>query len=167
VRGALLVLLLLPAETPVEVLFAPSGDARLLQTRVSAEVRGARKSVRVAMFHFTSERLLQALADRARADLSVRVLLDARQSDAALVARLRAAGADVRLVTPRGDEQTRFHHKYCVLDDRIVLTGSYNWTVQGDLSNHENLVLLRDDGAARAFAENFDRTWEDRDLSRP
>lgn len=167
-RAALfLALLPLPADPAVEVLFAPTGDARLLQARVGAEVRAARKSVRVAMFHFTSDRLVAALADRARSGVPVRVLLDARQSDDALLARLRAAGLDARRVSPKGDEQTRFHHKYCVLDDRIVLTGSYNWTVQGDQSNHENVVLLRDDAAARAFAENFDRTWEDRELSRP
>lgn len=168
-RAALLLLALLPApaDPAVEVLFAPTGDARRIQTRLAAEVRAARTSVRVAVFHFTSDRLVQALADRARAGLPVRVLLDARQSDDAFVARLRAAGLDVRRVTPRGDEQTRFHHKYCVLDDRIAITGSYNWTVQGDRSNHENVVILRDDAAARAFAEDFDRTWEDRELSRP
>ncbi len=168
-RAALLLLVCLPAsqEPTVEVLFAPTGDRRLLQTRLAAEVRAARTSVRVAVFHFTSDRLVAALADRRRAGLAVRVLLDARQADPAFVARLRAAGVDVRRVTPRGDEQTRFHHKYCVLDDRIAITGSYNWTVQGDLSNHENVVLLRDAAAARAFAQDFDRTWEDRDLSRP
>jgi len=169
VRAALAVLLLLPSpgEPAVEVLFAPTGDARRLQARAAAELGLARTSVRVAMFHFTSERLARALAERARAGVPVRVLLDARQSDAAFVGRLRGAGIEVRLATPRGDEQTRFHHKYSVLDDRIVLSGSYNWTVQGDMSNHENLVLFRDEAAARAFAENFDRTWEDPDLSRP
>ena len=163
----LLLALALPADPAVEALFAPTGDARLLQTRVAAEVRGARKSVRVAMFHFTSDRLVQALAERRRAGVGVRVLLDARQADDGFVTRLRALDLEVRRVTPKGDDQTRFHHKYCVLDDRIAITGSYNWTVQGDQSNHENVVLLRDEGAARAFAENFDRTWEDRELSRP
>lgn len=166
-RAALLVLLLLPAPSTVETLFAPTGDRRLIQTRLAVEIRGARESVRVAVFHFTSERLAAALSERRRAGLSVRVLLDARQSDDAFVARLRGAGIDVRRVTPRGDEQTRFHHKYCVLDDRIAITGSYNWTVQGDLSNHENVAILRDEAAARTFAEDFDRTWEDRELSRP
>ena len=167
-RAALLLLLLPVQEKPsVETLFAPTGDRRLIQTRLAAEIRAARSSVRVAVFHFTSERLAAALAERRRAGLSVRVLLDARQSDDAFVGRLRAAGLDVRRVVPRGDEQTRFHHKYCVLDDRIAITGSYNWTVQGDLSNHENVAILRDDATARAFAEDFDRTWEDRELSRP
>jgi phosphatidylserine/phosphatidylglycerophosphate/cardiolipin synthase-like enzyme len=164
----LLALLLPPSQEPaIEVLFAPSGDARLLQTRLAREIRSSSASVRVAMFHFTSERLVQALAERRRAGVAVRVLLDARQADDDFVARLRSLRLDVRKVSPKGDEQTRFHHKYAILDDKIAVTGSYNWTVQGDRSNHENVVLLRDGAAARAFAETFDRVWDDPDLSRP
>jgi phosphatidylserine/phosphatidylglycerophosphate/cardiolipin synthase-like enzyme len=74
---------------------------------------------------------------------------------------------EVRRVTPRGDERARFHHKYAVLDGKGVVTGSYNWTVGADMSNHDNIVLLRDAGAARAFREDFERTWNDRELSHP
>lgn len=117
------------------------------------------------MFHFTSRRLVAALAARARDGVSVRVLLDSGQADPDLVTALRRGGAVVRLVT--AGERARFHHKYAVLDGRIVVTGSYNWTVMGDIANHENLVVLRHRGAARAFEENFDRTWNDGALSHP
>ena len=73
---------------------------------------------------------------------------------------------EVRRVTPRGEE-ARFHQKYAVLDARLVVTGSYNWTVLGDVANHENVVILRHEPAARAFQENFEKTWEDKDLSSP
>jgi phosphatidylserine/phosphatidylglycerophosphate/cardiolipin synthase-like enzyme len=116
------------------------------------------------MFHLTSDRLVRALAARRRAGIPVRVLLDRRQADEDFVAGLRGEGLDVRLVTPRAEE-ARFHHKYAVLDARIVVTGSYNWTIQGDVANHENVVVLRNEPAARAFLEDFEKTWQDRELS--
>lgn len=156
--------LLSPRADDVAVFFAPTGDKRALEAEISRELRGAGRTIDVALFHFTSDRLARALAARRRAGVAVRILLDRRQADGDFVDRLRADGLEVRLVTPRADE-ARFHHKYAVLDARIVVTGSYNWTIQGDIANHENVVVLRNEAAARAFQEDFEKTWQDRELS--
>lgn len=161
---AAVLLALVQDEPRIDVLFAPSGDALRLQARVGAELRRARRSIDVAMFHFTSERLARALAERRRDGLRVRVLLDASQADPDFVRRLRAGGLDVRLVAPRA-EGARFHHKFAVLDEERVITGSYNWTYRADLASHENLVILRDVPSARTFRAEFERLWPD--ASRP
>ncbi len=170
-RGMIFLLAALPflpqGGSDVEVHFAPTGNSRLLEAEIAAEIGGARSEVLVAMFHFTSERLVRALAARRRAGVAVRVLLDLAQSDPDFVRGLRAGGLDVRRVVPRGGEVPRFHHKFCVIDSGIVVTGSYNWTVQGDRANHENVVILRDAEAARAFRANFEGVWADRELSQP
>ncbi|RPH47850.1 MAG: hypothetical protein EHM91_05160, partial [Planctomycetota bacterium] len=139
-----------PQDDPVVAHFAPTGERRALESAIRAEIRSAVRSIDVAVFHFTSERLVQALAERRRAGVAVRVLLDRRQVDPDFVRRLRAEGLDVRRVSPR-NEEARFHHKYAVLDAKIVVTGSYNWTVMGDIANHENVVVLRHAPAARSF----------------
>jgi phosphatidylserine/phosphatidylglycerophosphate/cardiolipin synthase-like enzyme len=165
--AALSTLLAVPSQERIEIHFAPSGVRRLLEERISAEIERARDEVVVAMFHFTSGRIVDALAARRRAGVRVAVLLDASQAEEGFIGRLRDLGMEVRRVTPRGDERARFHHKYAVLDGKGVVTGSYNWTVGADMSNHDNIVLLRDAGAARAFREDFERTWNDRELSHP
>jgi mitochondrial cardiolipin hydrolase len=143
----------------VDVHFSPG-----LQDRIAAELREARKTVDVAMFHFTSERLARALAARRRDGLRVRVLLDASQADPAFVARLREDAIDVRLAAPKA-EGARFHHKFAVLDEGRVITGSYNWTYRGDTLSDENLVVLRDVPAGRRFQAEFERLWSE--YSRP
>lgn len=163
--AAVLALALLQDAPDVEVLFAPSGDALRLQQRIAAELRTSKRSIDVAMFHFTSERLARALAERRRDGTAVRVLLDASQADPDFVKRLKADGLDVRLAAP--PDGARFHHKFAVLDEGRVITGSYNWTYRADLANHENLLLLRDARSAAAFRAEFDRRWNDPDLSRP
>lgn len=151
----------------IEAYFAPTGERRLLEERIGAELKRAEREVCVAVFHFTSDRLVHALGEARKRGVSVRLLIDAAQADEGVVGRLRARGVEVRRVTPRGDVQTRFHHKYGVLDGRTVVTGSYNWTVQGDMSNHENLVVLRDEKTAAAFRGDFEGVWNDAQLSRP
>lgn len=157
--------LLSSAEERADVRFAPTGRERALQGFIEDELNRAQSRIDVALFHFTSERLARALARRRADGVRVRLLLDAAQADPEFVKGLREGKVDVRLVTPEA-ENARFHHKFCVLDGRIVLTGSYNWTFQGDASNHENVVRLRDATLAAKFTENFEKVWNDKRLAR-
>lgn len=37
------------------------------------------------------------------------------------------------------------HHKFCVIDDEVVMTGSYNWTFFSESINRENMLVIRED----------------------
>jgi phosphatidylserine/phosphatidylglycerophosphate/cardiolipin synthase-like enzyme len=179
VRTLIVILLLLcPAPESARVEFAPTGDKRELEARVEESLGGASKEIRVAMFQFTSTRLADALARRAKAGVRVRVLLDAAQirvmkeRRGKLEVLDRLAGVEVRYVTPRDpnpddEEKPRFHHKFCVLDEGVVITGSYNWTVSADRYSCEDLLVLPDAGIAKEYARRFDRIWKDKDITRP
>lgn len=53
-----------------------------------------------------------------------------------------------------------FHHKFCVVDGRTLLNGSFNWTAQAASGNQESLVLFRAaPELAASFAAQFDRMW--------
>ena len=157
---------LLPANDPIEVHFAPTGKARLLEAELEVEIGKARREICVAMFVFTSRRLSGALG-RARArGVSVRLLLDASCANEAFVGNLRRRGVEVRRVVMEGEDPARYHHKYAVIDERVVATGSYNWTYRGDTVNHENLVILRDAPTARTYRKDFEKTWNDERQSR-
>ena len=53
------------------------------------------------------------------------------------------------------------HHKFAVVDDRLVLNGSLNWTVQGVSRNRENVQVSSDPRAVRAFKAEFERLWRE------
>lgn len=36
------------------------------------------------------------------------------------------------------------HHKFCIIDQKIVITGSYNWTKQAR-NNEENITVIKDE----------------------
>lgn len=158
----------------VEVLFAPTGDKRILQNRIADEIGAAKKEVVVAMYQFTSTRIADALVRAKKRGIDVRVLIDGCQEadsgpwDDAIQA-LEKGGVSIRRVFADGNkkkgrndnQRARFHHKFCVIDGERVIAGSYNWTVQGDEDNHENLLILTGKTTATTYHQRFEEIWKD------
>jgi phosphatidylserine/phosphatidylglycerophosphate/cardiolipin synthase-like enzyme len=51
------------------------------------------------------------------------------------------------------------HHKFAVVDRQTVLTGSYNWTMESEDENHENLIIMRETDLVEAYLREFDVLW--------
>lgn len=157
----------------IAVHFSPTGNERLLQKTIAAEISAAKSTIVVAMYHFSSFPLAKTLASvQKEKGIAVRLLLDKRQAENSqptateIIDILRKAGAEIKMVDlqPTSAEKTdgpRFHHKFCVIDGMTVITGSYNWTNMGDSANHENILIIRDPATAKQYQEVFDRQWKE------
>lgn len=44
------------------------------------------------------------------------------------------------------------NHKFCIVDEKTVLTGSYNWTFFSENRNRESLVIIKDANAVNSFS---------------
>jgi phosphatidylserine/phosphatidylglycerophosphate/cardiolipin synthase-like enzyme len=51
------------------------------------------------------------------------------------------------------------HHKVIIIDERTVITGSYNFTNSAERDNDENLVIVDDPNLARAYLDEFERVY--------
>ena len=51
------------------------------------------------------------------------------------------------------------HHKFVVIDDRVLMNGSLNFTTQAVSRNDENLVVTRSRRIVAAFRNKFDALW--------
>ena len=49
------------------------------------------------------------------------------------------------------------HHKFCIIDSELLITGSYNWTYYAETRNIENIVLTSDQKLIYAYCDEFDR----------
>lgn len=51
------------------------------------------------------------------------------------------------------------HHKFVLIDDRIVAFGSFNWTIQAVTENNESILVTSDPATVRPFVSEFQRLW--------
>ncbi|MGE3822383.1 MAG: phospholipase D-like domain-containing protein [Isosphaeraceae bacterium] len=52
------------------------------------------------------------------------------------------------------------HHKFAVFDEKIALTGSYNWTRGAARDNEENLIVSTDPRLVGPFVRAFEALWD-------
>lgn len=130
-----------------------------IRTILLRELGLARHSILVAVAWFTDRQLLEALLIRQRSGVSVSLCLTSDEQNINFrpgglpFAELEAAGGRVWVV-----EDSLMHHKFCVLDGRDVVTGSYNWTNKAARENQENVVLTTGDPElAQRFTQEFRR----------
>jgi Phosphatidylserine/phosphatidylglycerophosphate/cardiolipin synthases and related enzymes len=112
-------------------------------------------------------RHFRALADRARAGVTVQVLLsnawyDAEGNAATVAAAdaLNATGVPIsaRIATPAG-RYGKIHAKGAIIDDRQVLVGSVNWNDGAPTRNRELILQIDDTEVAAVFAAVYDADW--------
>lgn len=151
-----------PADTPnpliefgasrVETYFAPEDH---VMEHVLAAVSGARQSIRFLVYSFTDDELGAVMLARARAGVLVEGVFEARNADSEYseYAGLKDAGLQVWL----DGNPALMHHKVIVIDSQLVITGSFNFSSNAEVSNDENLLIIHDPQIAARYLEEFDR----------
>jgi hypothetical protein len=52
------------------------------------------------------------------------------------------------------------HHKFCIIDDKILINGSYNWTYYAETINEENVLITKEKSIIKSFSAEFNRLIE-------
>ncbi len=152
-----------PAPAPagqgtVEVLFSPHDD---IEAAILRALRGARRSIHVQAYLFTSRSLAAALIEARARGIRVEVLADYEQTARAensRIPQLVEAGIPVALEV----RYAAAHNKVILVDATepggAVVTGSYNFTWSARMRNAENVLILRGNPPVlRAYLDNWQR----------
>lgn len=152
-----------PANTPypqltvdsinLEVYFSPDDG---VLNHILALVSSAKQSVYFMAYSFTSDELAEALLERAGAGVEVMGVFEADQYNANIGTefdRLSDAGLQVRL----DGNPNHMHHKVLIIDEQIIITGSYNFSASAEQRNDENLLVIDDAALARLYLAEFQR----------
>ncbi len=140
------------AGSRVESYFSPQDRAA---AHVIRWVGSARQHVHFLAFAFTHDGVGDAMLERARAGVEVAGIFETSGSttDFSEFKRLKEAGLEVLL---DGNPYT-MHHKVIVIDDRVSIFGSFNFSSSADRDNDENLLIVEDVGVAAAFEAEYQR----------
>lgn len=143
--------------TQVEVFFSPDDHTG---TRLKELLQDAQESIYFLAYSFTSDTLAKVMMERATAGVEVGGVFEESQKESNIggeYGRLRKAGLDVHLDgNPRN-----MHHKVIIIDGKIVVTGSYNFTSSADRNNDENTLIIHNAGIAALYKAEYDRIYQE------
>ncbi|MDM0108020.1 phospholipase D family protein [Variovorax sp. J22R24] len=128
-------------------------------------IRGARSTLLVAAYSFTSKPVAAALRDAHRRGVQVLVVVDAAEAAKGYSAARFLANQQIPVrINGRYALQ---HNKFIVADGTVVQTGSFNYTSSAAGRNAENVLVVRDVPALGAkYTQEWRRLWnEGSDLS--
>lgn len=115
----------------------------------------AKKKVRVSAYHLTSVPITDALSImKLKRDLDVEVYIDNQslnQNCRLSVIKMHLCDVGVFL----NCEKKIHHDKIILLDDMLLVTGSYNFSENAEKSNFENYIATLDPDLVKAYAERF------------
>lgn len=130
---------------------------------IEEELLKATESIKVAVAWFTQPALFDALCSQLKDGVSVELIIindPINNNEAGLPWNLFIElGGDLYFSETLGKKShKKMHHKFCIIDDKVLFNGSYNWTKSAEKYNQENTILFKGKpDLIKQFLESFTR----------
>ena len=122
-----------------------------IQNIIQRELFNSKKSVKVVVAWFTNNLLFQPLLLKLQSGVSVEIILNRDDINLSTDNEI-----DFDLFVQYGGRihwnttSKLMHDKFCIIDDAVVISGSYNWTNKAEF-NDESITLFRDENSTTLF----------------
>ena len=137
-----------------EVYFSLSDNP---QKEIIKNINQAEAFINIAMYIFTDREIALPLIKARERGVKVRLYLDKDQVDYKYSQSrfLVQKGIKTRI----SSNKYIMHNKFAIIDNRLLLTGSYNWTFSANHRNDENLMVIDDLEIIEIFQNQFVNLW--------
>jgi phosphatidylserine/phosphatidylglycerophosphate/cardiolipin synthase-like enzyme len=132
------------------VYFSPRGGAT---SAIEQTIDDAKHTVFVQAYSFTSEPIVEALVRAHERGVKVQVLFDKSQRTQKYTATHLLVQASIQVLIDASHAIA--HNKVIIIDNNIVVTGSFNFTNAAEDRNAENLLLLQSKELAARYVDNW------------
>ena len=135
------------------------------QQAIISAISGARHSIKICVFTISDDQITNAILATHQRKIPIMLLTDNE--------KLTDAGSDIRELALGGIEirtdNTRYHmhHKFALIDNELLITGSYNWTRSAAMYNHENIIVSNSKELVNDFLQEFDKLWQEMTVLAP
>lgn len=126
-----------------------------IEQTIIANIRKADESLKIAVAWFTNPNLYSLLQELIDADRRIELIL----ADDEINFTNSTCNFQQLIDQGIGIWVRRFsnlmHHKFCIVDDNLLITGSYNWTKSAEVFNHENIIITDEPAVVTKFLGEF------------
>ena len=129
-----------------------------LQAIILGQLAEARSTIHVAVAWFTDTTLFQKLLERQRIGVKVELIITDHIFNDQSANNYKQVEAGGGLFLKLGSDAQLMHHKFCIVDRKVLLQWSFNWTKRANQSNNETLTLIEEDPASvNQFLAEYER----------
>jgi len=121
-------------------------------------LRLAKKTLDICVYTITCDQISNEVMAAHNRGVKVRVITDdgQRGNRGSDIEKFVKVGIPVK---DDGHPENYMHHKFALVDGRLLLNGSFNWSVHAVVGNNENVVVTNDPKLCAAFGGEFERLW--------
>lgn len=143
----------LPTIGTIDVYFSPRGGAT---EAIVNEINNAQSEILVQAYSFTSVPIAKALVEARKRGIKIEAILDKSQRNEKYSSADFIAHADIP--TYIDDNHAIAHNKIIIIDQQILVTGSFNFTKSAEERNAENLLLIKgNEPLVAKYIQNFNK----------
>jgi phosphatidylserine/phosphatidylglycerophosphate/cardiolipin synthase-like enzyme len=146
----------------IEVYFSPNGGCT---EAITQEIDKAKYTIFVQAYSFTSAPIATSLVEAHKRGIETEVILDKSQktsphSSATLL-------FNSKVPTYIDARHAIAHNKIIIIDKKVVVSGSFNFTIAAEKRNAENLLILRSSDLAEKYIQNWKEHREHSEIYKP
>ena len=129
-----------------EVHFCPREDC---SKALEKNIKSANFSVHCALYDIDLKSIISSLAKKSKT-IDVKLVMDISNYEG------QVKGEAVKM---NNGERQLMHNKFCVIDDKVVVTGSFNPTDNDNNYNNNNIIVVYSSVLAKNYEDEFDELW--------
>ena len=121
----------------------------------------SKEFINIAMYTFTDREIAQAIIRAKDRGVNIKIYLDRSQVNAKYSKSryfINNGIKDIRI----SSNSYIMHNKFAVIDNKIIITGSYNWTASAGERNDENLLVIDDKNIIEKYQNQFNNLWNNK-----
>lgn len=128
---------------------------REISKQILDELATADKSICIAVAWFTNEAIFDLLLDKIRNGVTVELIVNNDHIN------IRHDGLEFNEFIRLGgkfffaDSTRLMHHKFVIIDNHKIISGSYNWTYNAEYRNSENVIFTDNPTTIEEFIKEF------------
>jgi phosphatidylserine/phosphatidylglycerophosphate/cardiolipin synthase-like enzyme len=137
----------------VKAIFSPGNSEK----EIISLMDNARIDIKIEMFEFSYKVLKDSLARAKERGIIIKVILDTESyQNKDTFDFLKERGIGVKWSPSKFN---LLHSKFAIIDNKIVLVGSTNWSKNGMQKNREASVIVYSENLAKEFENIFNKDW--------
>src|SRR5690554_4212074 len=139
-------------------------DGSACKAKIIESISKAKSTIKVAMAFFTDKEIADQLIAAKHKGVDVNVILSNADINNDIIDRIKD---EVSLIIFELNGSGIMHHKFCIIDNSLLLQGTYNYTYNATKNNKESLNITDSSNQIASYSEIFEELTNDANMMNP